>query len=117
MKEVFVVGVAVIAALLFLFSDRLTGAVFVDCQDGFTYDETFGYCAENVCFEQGVKCVVQDGLVRRPDCVCWRYDDKILCGIKGSGKTSLKSTLCTRQGNVDMVCGEYDSRTKMCVRE
>jgi hypothetical protein len=117
MKEVLIVGVVVAASLLFLFSDSLTGAVFVACPEGYAYHENLGYCAENVCFEQGVKCVVQNGFIERPDCVCWRYFDRVLCGFEGNEKLSSKSSLCTRQGHVGQVCGAYDSRIKMCVSE
>ena len=115
MKEVLVVGTVVIAALLFLFSDSFTGAVFVACPDGYTYNENYGYCAENVCSEPGIKCAVQDGFIKRPDCVCWRYLDKVLCGFEGAEKQSFKSPLCTRQGHVGTVCGAYDSRINTCV--
>lgn len=114
MKEV-LFGIVSVVALLFLFSDSFTGAVFVACPEGYTYNENYGYCAEDACLEPGVKCVVQDDVIKRPACVCWRYEDKILCGFEGVEKKSFKSPLCTRQGNVGQVCGEYDSGIKTCV--
>jgi hypothetical protein len=114
MKEVLIGAVAVLA-LAFLFSDALTGAVFVQCPEGYSYDGSHGYCVELVCFEENVKCVVENGVIKRPSCVCWRYEDKLLCGFEGNEKLSFKSQLCTRQGNVGRACGEYDSRAGMCV--
>jgi len=112
-KGVILLGIIAVAFLLFAFSSSLTGAVYVLCPEGYTYKAN--YCVEDACYEPGVKCMKQGNMIKRPECVCWRYVDKILCGIRGAEKTSIKSLNCTRQGQVDSICGHYDSNLRMCV--
>ena len=105
--------------LLFVFSPRITGEV-IECPTGYSYMEASPeghveeYCVEDACRQQ-VKCIVQNNLIKRPDCVCMTYIGRIMCGIKGDEKTAVKSPLCTRHGQLDKVCGEYDSKLRQCV--
>lgn len=113
-KGVLLLGVIAVAALvLLLFPDKLTGAAFFSCPANYT--ATGDYCVEDVCRIKGVKCMVDGNLVKRPDCVCWIYYGRPMCGIEGDEKVSVKSPNCTRRGQVGKVCGAYDAREKMCV--
>jgi len=114
-KGVILLGIIAVVFLLFSFSSSLTGAVYVLCPEGYTYRDN--YCVEDACYEPGVKCMVQGNMIKRPDCICWRYIDSILCGIQGAQKTSVISPNCTRQGQINSICGHYDTKLRMCVSE
>ncbi|HLF54359.1 MAG TPA: hypothetical protein VI612_01420 [Candidatus Nanoarchaeia archaeon] len=113
-KEMLLFGIVAVAAIFLLLdlSRSMTGAVYMVCPEGYSHIE--GYCIEDACRE-GVKCMVIGSFIRRPECVCMRYLDKILCGIKGVEETAVKSSNCVRRGQLDSVCGAYDSDKKMCV--
>ncbi len=113
-KGVVLFGLIAVLALatLLVFPDRMTGGqVFVECPAPFAYEN--GYCVDPACHE--VSCTTQGNFIMPPDCVCIRYIDRILCGIKGSEKTGIKSPDCTRQGQLDRVCGYYNASGKVCV--
>jgi len=113
-KELWIFGLVALVSLpvMFVSFNRITGGVFVECPSGYVYQE--GFCVEEACKEPGVKCMKEYNFIKRPDCVCIRYIDKLLCAIKGNEKTGINSALCTRGGQVDKVCGSYDSRKKQC---
>ncbi len=111
-KELLLFGViAVLSTLAMLRLESVTGGIFVQCPEGFYYSD--GFCIENEC--ENVKCIKEYNFIKRPDCVCTRYLDKIGCSIKGGEKTMIKSPLCTRQGQLNNVCGSYDSDKGHCV--
>ena len=113
-KGVYVFGaVAVIALLVLLLPPDLTGSLSVMCPEGFTFVDT--YCVQDECIGGSLKCFVEGSFIRVPDCVCVHYMDKFLCGIKGSQETAVKSPNCTRRGQLDSVCGYYNSSSGMCV--
>ncbi len=111
-KEVFLFGaIAILAIFVMLNFESITGGVGIQCPAGFYYSNN--YCIENEC--KKVKCMKENSFIKRPDCTCVRYLDKIGCGIKGSEKTLVKNKLCTRQGQLNKVCGSYDSVKEHCV--
>jgi len=112
-KGVVVLGLIAVVGVLFIFLDSFTGAVFVVCPEGYSYVDT--YCVQDECQRERIKCIIDGNFIRLPDCVCWLYIDKFLCGIKGAEKTSVKSPDCTRRGQLDSVCGYYNSSKGMCV--
>jgi len=111
-KELYLFGaIALLALLVLLRYDSITGGVSIQCPEGFTL--IGNYCVENEC--QKIKCVKEYNFIKRPDCVCVRYLDKVGCGIKGSEETMVKSPLCRRQGQLNKVCGSYNSVLDQCV--
>jgi len=111
-KELLLFGaIALLALLVLLRYDSITGRVFAQCPQGFDYIDN--YCVEKAC--QKIKCIKEYNFIKRPDCVCMRYLDKVGCGIKGSEETMVKSPLCRRQGQLNKLCGSYDSVKGYCV--
>lgn len=111
-KELYLFGaIAVLAIFVMLKFESITGGVAIQCPAGFYYSNN--YCIENEC--KKVKCMKENSFIKRPDCTCVRYLDKIGCGIRGSEKTMVKTPLCTRQGQLKKVCGSYDSVKGNCV--
>ena len=111
-KELYLFSaIALMSVLVMLSAKNITGGVFIQCPDGFYYSDN--YCIENEC--KKVKCMKEYNFIKRPDCVCVRYLDEVGCGIKGSEKTMAKSPLCVRQGELNKVCGSYDSKKRYCV--
>ena len=112
-KELFVLGAAAFLALVTMFasSKGTTGAVGIACPEGFEYIAP--YCVEKECHQ--VKCVKDYSFIRRPDCVCEAVYGKFMCEMKGSETTAVKSPVCTRRGNLNKICGSYDSNLRECV--
>lgn len=103
-------------AILFLLSlefSGITGAAVTGCPSGYRF--AGGYCVENACQDKRVKCMKQGTLIKRPDCHCTAYLGKFVCGIKGGQKTAVKLPTCTRRGQLNSVCGAYDSNIRRCV--
>jgi len=104
-----------ILALLFLLAgwNTITGSAVRSCPVG--YASAGGYCVEKACQNKAVRCMRQGNLVKRPDCVCMTYMGRHMCGIKGGEKTAIKSARCTRRGQMNSICGAYDSNLHRCV--
>jgi hypothetical protein len=107
------VVITVLALVILLFSSpTITGEVTA-CPRGFL--SAGGYCVEQACQNKQVKCLRQGSLIKRPDCHCTGYMGKFVCGIKGGERTAVKLPTCTRRGQLNRVCGSYDSNLRKCV--
>jgi hypothetical protein len=73
------------------------------------------YCVEKACQNKQVKCLKEGQKIKRPDCHCTAYSGKFVCGIKGGERTATKLPTCTRRGQLNTVCGAYDSVKRQCV--
>lgn len=105
-------ALAIIVLLALEFSG-MTGDAVKGCPAGYSY--AGGYCIEHACQNRQVKCMRQGNLIKRPDCHCTAYLGKFVCGIKGGERTAVKSPKCTRRGQLNSVCGAYDSNLRRCV--
>jgi len=104
--------VALIGLIAMLNADKITGkATQGPCPEGFFWQDD--YCVQDEC--RHVKCVKDGNFIKVPDCACMTYLGKMLCGIKGSEKTAIKTDLCKRHGQIDLVCGWYNSTLGYCV--
>jgi hypothetical protein len=112
-KELFLFGIISVAALIVLLfpSNSITGAVGIECPEGYFIRQ--GYCVENECLK--VKCAKDGMLVKRPDCACMVYYGKFMCGMRRIAKTGYKTPMCTRRGQLKMLCGSYDSKLGHCI--
>ncbi len=114
-KGLCLLGIIALLALflMLLYFKNLTGAAVLQCQTG--YVSAGDYCVEKACQNKQVKCMVQGNLIKRPDCHCTAYVGKFVCGIKGGERTAVKLSTCTRRGQLNSVCGVYDSNRRRCV--
>ncbi len=83
------------------------------CPEGYLF--VANYCIEKACQGKRVKCMKEGNLIKRPDCTCTVYFGKYVCGIKGGERTAVKMSTCTRRGQLNSVCGAYDSKLRKCV--
>jgi hypothetical protein len=106
-------GIIALLALLFLllWYRGISGAAVAGCSQGYT--SAGPYCVEDAC--KVSQCIRDGNLIKLPDCVCAAYLGRFRCGIKGGDWTAVKTPLCTRAGQLNKVCGFYDSRIKRCV--
>ncbi len=112
-KELVLFGIISVAALIVMLfpSNNITGAVGLECPEGYFVKQD--YCVENECLK--VKCAKDGMLIKRPDCTCMTYYGKFMCGLRRSARTGLKTPLCTRGGQLKMLCGSYDSKLGHCI--
>jgi hypothetical protein len=90
-----------------------TGAAFLICPQG--YVSLGGHCVEKACRDTGVKCIIEGNLVKRPDCHCLKQMGRLMCILKGNEKTAAKLPTCIRNGQINSICGAYDTGIRQCV--